>query len=151
MKKASITIKIWLLLVGILFLSGCNSFDKQLEVIKKAEDITNSWNSEKFKEIYVNPNNVDEVNDFKENAFGILRAVCEGAISFKVEGKPVVSKDRTDVIVTMLCNGAVDFRKLGEGYENAVRQEAKENNVIDNAKIVLVKKEGKWLIESFEW
>lgn len=151
MEKGSIIIKILFLVSIAIFLVSCGSFNKQLEIIKKAEEIANAWNSEKFKEIYVNPNSVNEVNDYKENTFGILRTVCEGTISFKVEGKPVVGKDKTDLAITMYCNGAVDFKKLGAGYENAVRQEAKKDNFIDNANVVLVKKEGKWLIEGFEY
>lgn len=77
--------------------------------------------------------------------------MCEGKISFKVVDKPVVSKDKTDVTIAMYCNGAVDFRKLGKGYENAVRQEAKEDNLIDNAKVVLVNKDSRWLIENFDY
>ena len=151
MKKSLITSKVLFLLFGVLLLVSCSLFDGQLNVIKKAEDIANNWDEGKFKEIYENPDNFDEVNDYKENNFGILRKVCEGKISFKIVDKNIISDDKTKVTIDMYCDGAVDFRKLGEGYENAVRQEAKKDNLIDNANVVLVKKEDKWLIDEFNW
>lgn len=153
MKKSAFFInKIFFLLFLIIFLVSCSLFDEQLKIIKEIENIANNWDDDNFKEIYVNPNNLNEVNDYKENAFGILRTVCEGKIYFKIVDKTIISDDKVNVTIDMYCNEAVDFKKLGKDYENFTRLEAKKDNNIDyNTRVTLIKKDNKWLIEDFDW
>lgn len=122
-----------------------------LDCIKKLENVANVWNDEGFKEIYIDPDDSDKINDFKEGAFGILRAVCEGDISFRIINVTVVTKDEFNAKINMYCNGAVDFKKLGKNYENAVRKEAKPDNLIDHADVFLVKNGDECLLKKFNY
>ena len=51
----------------------------------------------------------------------------------------------------MYCDGAVDFKQLGEGYENAVFMPADKRNLIDEVNATLIKTDNKWLIKDFDW
>ena len=137
-----------------MFLVSCSLFDGQLKVIKKAEDVANNWDMAKFSEIYENSNNLNKINIYKENVFDILRTACEGEIYFKIINKTFIVKERTKIIINMYCNGVVDFKKLSDKYDeykNAVRQEAKKDNFIDDANVYLIQKNGSWLIQDFQY
>ncbi len=122
-----------------------------LDCIKKIENVANVWSDDNFKEIYVNPGDSGKINEFKGTAFGILRTVCEGDISFRIINVTVVAKDEFNAKINMYCNGAVDFKKLGKNYENAIRKEAKPDNLIDYADVFLIKKGDACLLEKFNY
>lgn len=132
------------------FLIGCSLFNPQLKAINKAEEAANNIDDAKLNEMYINPSDLEKFDNFK-SGFTTLRTVCEGNIHFKIIKKNTISDDKSDITIGMYCDGAIDFRKAGKGYENAVRQEAKKDNLIDTAEVTMVKKEDKWLIESFDW
>ena len=133
-----------------LFLIGCSSFNPQSKVINKAEEAANNLDDAKLIGIYLEPSDIEKFDNFKRG-FTTLRAVCEGNIYFKVTKRNIISDDKAELTIGMYCNGAIDFRKAGKGYENALRQEAKKDNLIDTAKVSLVKKDNEWLIEDFDW
>lgn len=140
------------LLTILFFLIGCSFLDKKISLIEKAEDIANRWDTDKFKEIYADPNNLDKINFFKNDAFGELTKICEGKIHFKILNFTYVSKDRYNAIINTYCNGDVGFRTLGEGIGNFSKVESNGGILLDeNAKMVLISKKGKWLIEDFQY
>ena len=133
-----------------LFLIGCSLFNPQSKVINKAEEAVNNLDDAKLSGIYIEPSDIEKFDNFKRG-FTTLRTVCEGNIYFKVTKRNIISDDKAELTIGMYCNGAIDFRKAGKGYENALRQEAKKDNLIDTAKVSLVKKDNEWLIEDFDW
>ncbi|MBI2647128.1 hypothetical protein HYW99_01510 [Candidatus Woesearchaeota archaeon] len=146
--KTKLFVFLFLLSISIFLISCTN---QKSRVISQAELIANNWDDNKFMEIYSEPNNFGKINDFRENAFGILRTVCEGKIYFKTIEEKAISDDKIELIINMYCDGAVDFKKLGAGYENYIKKEANKDNLIDDAKIILVDKNGKWLIDDFNY
>jgi len=150
-KSNSAKKEIILLLIVVILLAGCSLFDEQAKVVKNLEIVINDLDTNKFKELYVNPNNITGIDEYKDGTFSTLRKVCDGRVYFKILNKIIISDDKSEITANMYCDGAVDFKKLGQHYENAVRQEAKKDNLIDQVKIVFVQKRGKWFIENFDW
>ena len=123
--------------------------EEQIKVedcIKKLEENSENWDGS-FKDIDVN----QEAQQGISTGYDILRKVCEGRIYFKLTNIKSFDDDSINLTIDMLCDGAVDFKKLGKNYENSVRKEAKEDNLIDEAKIILLRGKETCSLEEFDY